>query len=164
MRTNGVSHLLSPARTSEGPWKALGRLLRVRLRFPAHVPLYKRTMNARHVAALALVGWYLMVPPDVFNQRWTIDQDAPLSKWQMNGSFDSAQNCQREAMLQSEQDRKQARKDRKLVTASDFSAALHSARSDADIGDADFALMSFLTWQQSIYAACIATDDPRLAK
>lgn len=43
-------------------------------------------MKARHVAALALVGWYLMVP--------TTDQAIPLSEWQMANRFDRAADCE----------------------------------------------------------------------
>lgn len=35
--------------------------------------------NLRHAAALALVGWYLMVPP--FSNK-SVLYDAPLSGWQ----------------------------------------------------------------------------------
>jgi len=34
-------------------------------------------MKPRHAAALALVGWYLMMPP----WRPTVDVSAPLSRW-----------------------------------------------------------------------------------
>jgi hypothetical protein len=43
-------------------------------------------MKACHAAALALVGWYLMVPPGrEFN--------APFKYWLQQGSFDSAKEC-----------------------------------------------------------------------
>ncbi len=44
-------------------------------------------MNLRHAAALALVGWYLMVPPLPLQQDW------PLSAWQNHGSYYSAKEC-----------------------------------------------------------------------
>jgi hypothetical protein len=44
-------------------------------------------MKPRHAAALALVGWYLMVPP-------TTTVDAPPFKyWRQEASFDSAHEC-----------------------------------------------------------------------
>jgi hypothetical protein len=48
-------------------------------------------MKPRHAAALALVGWYLMVPPRVYNagNMLHIEIKAPLSKWERWGSFDS---------------------------------------------------------------------------
>jgi len=52
-------------------------------------------MDFRHAAALALVGWYLMVPPFAGTGKGSYPDDrAPLSKWSMGGSFDSAEACQ----------------------------------------------------------------------
>jgi hypothetical protein len=44
-------------------------------------------MNPRHAAALALVGWYLMVPP-------AGDNTATLKYWLQEGSFDTAKECE----------------------------------------------------------------------
>ena len=41
-------------------------------------------MKLRHAAALALVGWYLMVP---------LSRNDSLTKWDHYGSFDSAAAC-----------------------------------------------------------------------
>jgi hypothetical protein len=50
-------------------------------------------MRFRHAAALALVGWYLMLPPWVkYN---TFDASEPLSKWDHSASYDSAAECER---------------------------------------------------------------------
>ncbi len=45
-------------------------------------------------AALALVGWYLMVPP--WSGPGAFNADAPLSSWLICGSFDSAVQCSHE--------------------------------------------------------------------
>ena len=50
-----------------------------------------RAMNLRHAAALALVGWYLMVPPF---QRGGVNLDAPLRSWRLFGSYDTANDCE----------------------------------------------------------------------
>jgi len=47
-------------------------------------------MKPRHAAALALVGWYLMTPPVYQRLRAS---PVPLSKWVVNGRFDSAKKC-----------------------------------------------------------------------
>lgn len=48
-------------------------------------------MKLRHAAALALTGWYLMIPPiDVPGHH---DDSAPISKWQVADSFDTAAAC-----------------------------------------------------------------------
>jgi hypothetical protein len=54
-------------------------------------------MNIRHVAAVALVGWYLMVPPQT--RFWWIgqpryDDAASLRTWTIEQSFDRAEACQ----------------------------------------------------------------------
>ena len=50
-------------------------------------------MNPRHAAALALVGWCLVLPPA--SESFTfINSKAPLSQWTLDGQFDSAQNCE----------------------------------------------------------------------
>jgi hypothetical protein len=48
-------------------------------------------MNLRHAAALALVGWYLMVPPSTGGK---LDTKAPLSQWINEGAFDRADDCE----------------------------------------------------------------------
>jgi hypothetical protein len=52
-------------------------------------------MKLRHAAALALVGWYLMMPPTSPPNSFTINEAAPLSKWYLIESFDSAESCKR---------------------------------------------------------------------
>jgi hypothetical protein len=44
-------------------------------------------MTFRHIAAVALVGWYLMLPS-------SLHQTLPLSKWVQAGSYDSASACE----------------------------------------------------------------------
>ncbi len=44
-------------------------------------------MNLRHAAALALVGWYLMVPPPDH-------PDAPLALWTHPLRYDTAEECE----------------------------------------------------------------------
>lgn len=47
-------------------------------------------MNPRHAAALALVGWYLMMPP---HTETKVLFNAPLKDWVSQGAFDSAEEC-----------------------------------------------------------------------
>jgi hypothetical protein len=51
-------------------------------------------MKLDHVAALVLVGWYLMVPPDA-RPRLPANRasHAPLHYWMMVDSFDSVTDC-----------------------------------------------------------------------
>jgi hypothetical protein len=50
------------------------------------------SMNLRHAAVLALVGWYLMSAPMTPDHQ--VLTDAPLSKWKTGASFDTAKECE----------------------------------------------------------------------
>jgi hypothetical protein len=56
-------------------------------------------MRPRHAAALALVGWYLMIPPSVSGG---FDSAAPLGKWFVYSSYDSAHECEGSKFLNHE--------------------------------------------------------------
>jgi len=47
-------------------------------------------MNLRHVAALALVDWYLTTPPISLKGA---DGSAPLSSWHIEAAYDNAGEC-----------------------------------------------------------------------
>ncbi|MBI2962464.1 MAG: hypothetical protein HYY35_01810 [Deltaproteobacteria bacterium] len=71
-------------------------------------------MSHRHAAALALLGWYLVMPPEARQPRGQVspkgwskayrkdpgaalrrlyDVKAPLSRWAVVGSFETARQC-----------------------------------------------------------------------
>jgi hypothetical protein len=50
-----------------------------------------KSMNLCHAAALALVDWYLMVPPI---SNGTPEIAGPLSRWEIQSSYDTAVECQ----------------------------------------------------------------------
>jgi hypothetical protein len=50
-------------------------------------------MKLPHAAALALMGWYLMVPPTV-GPYLRLDLSAPVSRWKIVQSFDTATACE----------------------------------------------------------------------
>ena len=105
-------------------------------------------MKPRHVAALALAGWYLMVPTSKKN-------DAPLSEWTISQSYASAEACQ------SAQNKNRDQVAAKLKTYDSMTDKQrrdlqhNQASLDQEMADSD----SFDTAFQS---ACIASDDPRL--
>jgi hypothetical protein len=95
-------------------------------------------MKPRHVAALALVGWYLMVPPLV--PQLSEGEPylgflplAPLSQWTILDSFDSAEEC------------------------IDAHVKLLRDRVIKNVNDE-------IRLEQAYSARCIATDNPRLKK
>ena len=59
-------------------------------------------VNLRHSAALALVGWYLMVPPREEGSS-KLSLGVPISNWVHLDSFDSASECRQTAYRAQEQ-------------------------------------------------------------
>jgi hypothetical protein len=53
-----------------------------------------RNRRSRHLAALALVGWYLMMPPDSPKVPHDVDADVPLSHWIVVTTFDDEDACE----------------------------------------------------------------------
>jgi hypothetical protein len=100
-------------------------------------------MNLRHAAALALVGWYLMVPPLRHGRPTGADAvgpEAPLWLWQNMGSFDSAADCYK---------------------YKNFLSDRHAAGENAQGGTLPPDLKAEFQAEDSD-AKCIATDDPNL--
>jgi hypothetical protein len=105
-------------------------------------------MRIRHVAALALVGWYLMLPPPPTDSSDSerammgnakVLLGAPLSLWAVYDSYDTAIECRRA-------------RDKLKGQVNDY-------------GDVDvFLKRSTGAEQMKYFAECIASDDPRLAK
>ncbi len=52
-------------------------------------------MNLRHAAAPSLVAWCLVMPP-VSQSQQSIEKNAPLSRWETIGSYDTADACTNE--------------------------------------------------------------------
>ena len=105
-----------------------------------------RHLNSRHAAALALVGWYLMMPPDSAKVPHAVDSEAPLSRWSIVASFDKSESCEKTlAELQNkEQDPIELDTTGKL-------RRLHNQPPDAALGKA-----------RAINAGCVESDDFRL--
>ena len=89
-------------------------------------------MNPRHAATLALVGWYLIVPPLTSREPRAVDIKAPFSTWEAQSLFETQQGC-----LEAKSDIVDRVARKALATASANTC-------------------------QDCYAQCIATDDPRL--
>ncbi|HVA39656.1 MAG TPA: hypothetical protein VNF49_03265 [Candidatus Binataceae bacterium] len=54
------------------------------------VPIDKPCMKLRHIAAVALTGWFLITPPQA-NSHY--DTSAPLSKWKIEGGAATREQC-----------------------------------------------------------------------
>ena len=51
-------------------------------------------LKSRHLAALALVGWYLMMPPDSAKVPHDVDTGVPLAHWIVVSTYDTEENCE----------------------------------------------------------------------
>ena len=100
----------------------------------------------RHAAALALVGWYLMVPPIADCVGSTASNPCKrsrISQWYIETVFDAAADCQRAEKSLIQQAVQQ------LDTEFDKSAAAPATYKQARL-------------LNEVSAQCIASDDPRL--
>ncbi len=125
-------------------------------------------MNPRHAAALALVGWYLMMPPPQFDPATHLPNggpnlDAPLSDWRNEGSFDSAKECQAGlkdniafALQIQAKIRKEHRSEQQETAEEEKMDRQANVPKGFNRGLRGYGLTG------AVNAQCIATDDPRL--
>jgi hypothetical protein len=50
--------------------------------------------SCHHISAVVPVIWYLMLRPQLSGNPLTFNADAPLSKWDFAGVYDTAQECE----------------------------------------------------------------------
>jgi hypothetical protein len=106
-----------------------------------------QNMNLRHVAALALVGWILMVPPmeadtvppGHYQKLTGVDRKAPLSRWGLYAPSKTASDCN------------QLR-----------SAKIKEAQRLYSSASGPYASDQRIESEQIEQAQCVSTDDPRL--
>ncbi len=110
----------------------------------------------RHAATLALMGWYLMVPP--ITDQGQVELDVPMLQWQQADVFDAASACQHE-------------KENELVcdaaiisrgTASDINHSCGFAAGTTPRIDDVIRLAARFRLKRYAHALCVASDDPRL--
>jgi hypothetical protein len=103
-------------------------------------------LKSRHFAALAFVGWYLMMPPDSTRILHDVDAEVPLSHWIAVVSFDTEEHCEKAltGIQNDEQDPITLDQTGKL-------ARYQKKPPDVALGKA-----------RAINAACVASDDFRL--
>ena len=104
-------------------------------------------MRLRHTAALALMGWYLIVPPytlPYYNQR---DLWVPVSQWKIVERFETATAC--EGYLQ------EMKEDPAALHGEYNVAPKFKTDGRKKMGDMGIGLGALE------YAGCIFSDDPR---
>jgi hypothetical protein len=102
-------------------------------------------MKFRHAAALAIVAWYLMIPP--IGADYKVDARAPLLEWRKSVKFDSEKECE------------ESLKDviQHPTTPDEYQAAA-KATLKARMHPISQAEMT----KRTAESQCVAADDPRL--
>jgi hypothetical protein len=107
-------------------------------------------ISLRHAAALASIGWYLMVPQVARRNPLLLETNKPLSQWETSQSFDTAEEC-REARHKMEA----------YLDAAGTQRLKEAGSQKAYVNDP----VSQMLWAEDgkiKTSECIATDDPRL--
>ena len=107
-------------------------------------------MNLRHAAAIALAGWYLLVPPASCKPEWVSQGKpmpcaAPLSEWIVTLSFSNPDKCDTERKA-------------------DISYGNQEMANANNSGDKMLVDSTRKIYWRALTERCISTDDPRLAK
>jgi hypothetical protein len=122
-------------------------------------------MSFRHAAALALVGWYLIVPPSPYGSDGDTRplSQIPLSEWRTQHVFDSAQDCDELLSRWRAIAAKAEKEDREFraVAQRNPKTGLFEAPPGFKT-DPAFDKMTLDQLYAYEGAECIATDDPRL--
>ena len=105
-------------------------------------------MNLRHAAALALMGWYLIVPPASCKLGWVSEWKplpctAPLSEWIVTLKFSSSEKCAAERRA-------------------DIAYGKHEANSFKGSSSKQLVDSTEGLYWRALTERCISTDDPRL--
>jgi hypothetical protein len=103
------------------------------------------SMKARHATTLAIVLWYLMIPPIGADNR--VDAHAPLSKWRISVGFESQKQCD-DSLKDAIQN---------PMTPAEYQAAASATRK-AKMKPLTMAEMT----KRTAESQCVAGDDPRL--
>ncbi len=104
-------------------------------------------MKSRHAAALAIVAWYLMIPPTGIDN--TVDAHAALSQWRKGVSFESAKQCN-DSLKDAIQN---------PMTPAEYQAATQATRK-AKMHPLSMSEMT----KRTALSQCVAGDDPRLKR
>jgi len=104
-------------------------------------------MKTCHAAAVAIVAWYLMIPPIGANNK--VDVRAPLSQWRKGVKFDSQKECD-ESLKDAIQN---------PMTPDEYQAAA-AATKKARMHPLSKSEMK----RRTAESKCVAEDDPRLKK
>ena len=116
-------------------------------------------MKSHHAAALALVGWYLMLPPvDISTGRYV--EEAPIAAWRRLVEYDTVAKCENRR----QDDIRNYLRHRNEYSIDDPKWLRSDAMLDSENGWPSGTTRKIDTHMLQGYVSrrCIGTDDPRL--
>jgi hypothetical protein len=114
-------------------------------------------MNRRHATALALLGWYLIMPP-VEGMPPAAVPKATFDRWHTMNVFDSVADCQKEKGQYNSLTASELQIDPKAY----FLGERPKDPTEAQKWDSRLAELKSALVDAAHHAGCIASDDPRL--
>jgi hypothetical protein len=108
-------------------------------------------MKHRHAAAFALVGWYLIAPPIGDTNVISVNKNAPLAKWEILESYDTARECEREKIVEWTNSMRVSKNKR-------LDDVVYGRR----VPQSDGERLLAETTVKEMTCECVASDDPRL--
>ena len=102
-------------------------------------------MKSRHATALAIVLWYLMIPPIGADNK--VDPHAALSQWRIGVGFQSEKDCD-DSLKDAIQN---------PMTPAEYQAAAQATKT-AKMKPLSMSEMT----KRTVESQCVAGDDPRL--
>jgi|HubBroStandDraft_1064217.scaffolds.fasta_scaffold46531_2 hypothetical protein len=102
-------------------------------------------MNTRHAASIALVAWYLMIPPIGADNN--VDEHAPLLQWRKGVTFQSERECD-DSLKDAIQN---------PMTPDEYQAAAKATRKAKMMP-----LSKSEMTKRTLESLCVADDDPRI--
>jgi hypothetical protein len=115
-------------------------------------------MTFRHVVALALVGWYLLLPPAGTESKLP-NINSPLSAWNQDGAFPRSATCMKKRKERLNLSRQQVAK-LEQQDAKEMKSHVYTSEPVARNYMSEPAVRAFAAQMQT--SRCVSTDDPRL--
>ena len=117
-------------------------------------------MKVAHTMAVALIGWYLIMPPTPWpSVPADLFRIPPLSKWRQMHSFDRAEECQA-FIAASEEGPEVKRSEERMREA--WAAVIAQRKLPSKSPEAEAMWRAFDDFQKKTAPICIASDDVRL--
>jgi len=106
-----------------------------------HAALLGIVLSCSSIPAHAGQGWYLLTPPLDATAGVAVERDAPLSRWDQSGGYDTATACETDIRIRTQLLKRHAADETRADWYRQQQRVLH---------------------ERYLHALCVAADDPRL--